>query len=353
VARDLAGLTPGEGERLRRALGSGKGPEAIAPFREAFVAGARARGVSEATASAVFGQLEAFGGYSFPKSHAAAFAVIVYQSAYLKRYHPAALLVGLLNNQPMGFWPPAVLVRDARRHGVRVTPLDIQASEARCTLEGGAVRLGLNYVAGLGEAGVERILTARRARPFADLADLCRRTRLPKPLVETLILAGACDGWGVERRQLVWQLGTLRYEADELDLPIPGSPVELPPLSAGEQQALQMALLGVSTGEHVLARWREALTARGYTGSTSLGQLPAGQRAKVAGTVVVHQAPPAAKGYHFLTLEDEEGFINVIIRPHLVPLYRERRTGRLLTVEGIVQREGEVVNLVATRLTPH
>jgi len=350
VARDLAGFTPGEGERLRRALGAGKGPEAIAPFRDAFLAGAARNGVAGPVAAAVFRQLEAFGGYSFPKSHAAAFAVIVYQSAWLKRYYPAAFLTALLNHQPMGFWPPAVLVRDARRHQVRVAPLDIHASGMRCVLEmDGSVRLGLNYVSGLSEAGAGRIIAAR---PFAGLADLCRRTRLPKGLVERLILAGACDGWGTERRRLLWELGTFHYAADELDLPIPGSTVDLPALTADEARELQMALLGVSTGDHVLARWRDALTARGYLDSLALARCPDGQRARVIGVVVVHQAPPTAKGFHFITLEDESGMINVIVRPYLVPLYRERRGGHLLKVEGIVQHEAGVVNLVATRLAP-
>jgi error-prone DNA polymerase len=154
----------------------------------------------------------------------------------------------------------------------------------------------------------------------------------------------------LDRECSTGQRGTLRYEADELDLPIPGSPVDLPDVTTDEVQALQMALLGVATGEHVLARWRAALTARGYPSSMTLGQVPAGQRAEVIGMVVVHQAPPTAKAHHFLTLEDEDGMINVIIRPHLVPLYRERRTGHLLKVEGIVQREADVVNLVATHL---
>jgi error-prone DNA polymerase len=352
VAHTLAGLTPGEGERLRRALGSGRGPEAVAPLRQGFVAGAQQNGVPEAVALRVFEQLQAFGGYSFPKSHAAAFAVIVYQSAYLKRYHPAALLVALLNNQPMGFWPPAVLVRDARRHGVRVLPLDIEQSDARCTLVKGAVRLGLNYVLGLGEAGAARICATRRERRFTSLPDFCQRTRLPRRLIETLILAGGCDGWGRERRQLLWELGTLRYEADTLDLQTPGSPVELPTLAPGEAQALQLALLGVSTEEHVLARWREVLVAQGFVQSSELAQCLPGQRVQVVGTVVIHQAPPTAKGFHFLTLEDEEGMVNVIIGPHLVPLYHERRTGHLLMVEGVIQREGDIVNLLATRLRP-
>jgi error-prone DNA polymerase len=353
VARDLAGFTPGQGEQLRRALGSGRGPAAIAPWRDAFHAGAAARGVPPAVAEGVFRQLAAFGSYAFPKSHAAAFAVIVYQSAWLKRYHPAALLVGLLNQQPMGCWPPSILVRDAQRHGVSVLPLDLAASDARCTLEEGAVRLGFTTVRGLGADGAQRIVAARRARPFSDLADLCRRTRLPRRLVAALIQAGACDGWGLARRTLLWQLGTLRSAEDELDLPIPGSAVELPDDSAAEAQAAQGRVLGVACGAHPLARWRAALTAQGYRSSAQLAATPAGQAVVVIGTIAMAQQPPTAKGFAFLTLEDEEGMIQVILRPAIAAACRAPRshTG-LLEVHGIVQREAGIVHVRATRLIP-
>jgi error-prone DNA polymerase len=350
VARDLAGFTPGQGEQLRRALGSGRGTAAITPFRDAFRAGAVARGVASQVADRVFAQLEAFGGYSFPKIHAAAFAVIVYQSAWLKHYYPAAFLTGLLNNQPMGFWPAAVLVRDARRHGVRVQPLDIHASASKCSLEADAVRVGLNYVNGLGEAGAQRIVEARMTRPFSDLADACRRTQLPRRLVEHLILAGAFDGWGKPRRALVWELGLLRYEVEELDLQISTSPVDLPPLDATEAHDLQMALLGLSTEEHPLARWRDALAARGYVSSQELAICPPRKRVLVIGTQVIHQAPPTAKGFHFLTLEDEFGMINVIIRPQIAARDRYAMRGGFVQVTGVIQHEGDVVNVLADRL---
>ncbi|KPV54243.1 hypothetical protein SE17_04945 [Kouleothrix aurantiaca] len=350
VARDFAGLTAGQGEQLRRALGANKGPAAIAPLRDAFRAGAGARGVAPHIADAVFKQLEAFGGYSFPKSHAAAFAVIVYQSAWLKLYYPAAFLTALLNNQPMGFWPPTILVRDARRHGVRVLPLDIQTSDMRCTLEQGSVRLGFNYLSGLGQEGAQRIIAARQQRPFVSLEDVCRRTRLPRRLIEHLILAGAFDMWNEPRRSLLWALGTLRYEAEEFELPIPSSPVDLPTMNPVEAQALQMALLGVSTEEHPLAAWRATLETRGFQNSYTLAQCPPGQRVQVIGTVAMHQAPPTAKGYQFLTLEDEYGLMNVILRPAIAAVYRARtRSGNLLHVEAIVQIEGAVINLIATR----
>lgn len=350
VARDLAGFTPGQGEQLRRALGSSRGPEAIASLREAFLAGAAARGVAQITAEAVFRQLEAFGSYSFPKSHAAAFAVIVYQSAWLKRYHPAAFLTALLNHQPMGFWPPTVLVRDARRHGIMVAPLDLQTSDARCMLIAGTVRLGLGSLVGLGHDGITRILSARAARPFADLADLCRRTRLPRHLIEDLIHAGACDGWGMARRDLLWQLGLLRYEVEELDLPIIHDPISLPEESPEEAHALQQRLLGVSTAEHPLARWRAALSAHGYLSSADLSDAAAGQRVQVLGTVVLIQQPPTAKGFLFLTLEDEAGMINVIVRPGLAAATRSQLdNGGMVEVEGILQREAGAINLLALR----
>jgi error-prone DNA polymerase len=350
VARDLAGFTPGQGEQLRRAVGSGGGTAAIAPFRETFRAGAAARGVPTRVADAVFAQLEAFGGYSFPKSHAAAFAVIVYQSAYLKRYHPAAFLTALLNNQPMGFWPPAILVRDAQRHGVRVRSLDIQSSGEHCTLDDGAARLGLNYVRGLAEDGARRIVQARAARPFADLTDCCRRTRLPRHLVEHLILAGAFDGWGQARRMLLWELGMLRYEVEELELPIPSDAVDLPPLEAEEAHELEVAMLGLSTEPHPLARWRRALAARGYVSSYDLPRA-AGRQVRVVGTLVIHQAPPTAKGFHFLTLEDEFGMINVIVQPWTAARDRQAMRGGMLHIEGTVQQEGDVVNVLASRVT--
>ena len=349
VARDLAGFSAGEGEQLRRALGGKQGHGRIATLRARFIAGAQVNGVASSAAEAVFAQLEAFGGYSFPKSHAAAFAVIVYQSAWLKHYYPATFLCALLNNQPMGFWPPAVLVRDAQRHGVVVLPLDIHTSGQRCTLEqtpnNGTVRLGLNYVIGLGEQGAQRILAARHVWPFADLAAFCRRTRLPRSLVGQLIDAGAFDGWG-ERRVLHWQLGMLRYEVEELDLPIPTEAVDLPQQSEGERYEQEMASTGVALGPHPIARWRAALDRRGFASSATLASIPMGQRVEVVGVCIIHQAPPTAKGFHFLTLEDELGMINTIVQPQLAQELG-RQSSQTLRVQGVVQHEGAVTNLVA------
>ncbi|MBK8986494.1 MAG: hypothetical protein IPM39_10495 [Chloroflexi bacterium] len=154
-----------------------------------------------ATAELVFDQLRGFGSYSFAKSHAVAFAVLVYQSAWLKRYHCAAFYTALLNNQPMGFWTPAILVNEARRQGIAVLSVDVAVSQEKCTVAAGRIRLGLGYVKGLSQAQMDAILVRREAAPFADLADFCRRTELGRKAVEALIVAGAQDGWGIARRR--------------------------------------------------------------------------------------------------------------------------------------------------------
>ncbi len=344
VTRDLAGFTPGQGEGLRRALGGRNAAKAAETFRQAFMDGAQQRGVPAPIAESVFDQLKAFGGYSFPKSHAAAFAVLVHHSAWLKRYHPAAFYTALLNNQPMGFWTPAVLVRDAERHGVDVLPVHVHRSRSDCVPERGAIRLGFKYVKGFGEEAAARIEESRRGKPFASLADLCKRTRLPRRLVEHLILVGAVDTWGIQPRKLLWELARLRYLEEEL---------ELPALSRGEALALEYGILGLTTGEHVMALYRRWLEAQGFVDSRDLEECRAGQSVRVAGLVVVHQAPPTAKGFRFVTLEDEEGLMNVIVNPSTYARYRRQLAATpLLIVKGTVQKGDGVINVIAGHIAP-
>ncbi len=349
VARDLAGFTAGQGELLRRALGSKRGEQAMVKLRDDFLAGATANNIPAEVAETVFGQLQAFGGYSFAKSHAAAFAVLVYQSAWLKQYHPAAFYTGLLNNQPMGFWSPAVLVGDAKRHGLAILPVDLDSSQTNCSIEGQAIRLGFNYVNGLGEVQINRLLAARQAGGFKNLADFCRRTKLARRLVERLILAGAMDRWQLPRRTLLWQLGQLPYQAEELDLTFPIDEIHLPPLSPAERLQTEHSVLGLSSGEQVMSLYRTWLSGQGILGSWELSSQGDGQRVRVAGLVVVHQAPPTAKGFHFVTLEDEAGLIDVIVRPQMYARYRLLwRDEPLLIVEGQLQQEGAVVTVLAS-----
>ncbi len=353
VAQALAGWSGGQGELLRRALGRKDARGEIERLRRSFVAGALERGVTTAVAEQVFRQLEAFGGYSFAKSHAAAFAVIVYQSAWLKRYHPIPFYVALLNNQPMGFWGPAVLVNDARRHGVAILPADVNQSAVRYMPENNGIRIGLATVKGLGETGAEQIVAARAGQPFASLLDFCRRTRLPRRLVENLIAAGALDGAAESgRRNLLWQLGLLHYEEETLlaDARPDPAPDELPPLQPLEAMAGELRAMGLSAGQHVMAHHRQRAREAGVLSSGDLDRCHGGMVVWVAGQVTVLQSPPTAKGFMFVTLEDEFGMMNVIVAPDVVARYRRIwRHSPLLAVQARVQRQGPVVNLLAIR----
>jgi error-prone DNA polymerase len=348
VARDLAGFPPGRAELLRRALGKKRAGEEIERFRAEFLRGAEARGVSLPIARQVFAQLKAFGGYSFPKSHAASFAVLVYQSAWLKRYHPLAWYAAILNNRPMGFWGPAVVVNDAKRHGIRILTVDINRSQAECVVRDGGIRLGFSYVQGLGAAGIRRLEEARTKGAFTGLPDFCRRTKLLRRVVENLILVGAMDAWQMPRRKLLWDLGKLRYHEEELDLVLSDDSVALPPLSRAEEMGAEYGLLGLSTGDHVMALYRPRLEKAGILSSLALKDRKDEQKVKVAGLVVMRQRPPTAKGYVFLTLEDEFGLVNIIVRPGVYESFRHTlRNASLIIVEGTLQKQGGVVNLLA------
>jgi error-prone DNA polymerase len=358
VTQALAGWSGGQGELLRRGLGRKDHQETLARLRATFVADAAGRGVTPAVATQIFSQLEAFGSYSFAKSHAAAFAVIVYQSAWLKRYHPVPFYVALLNHQPMGFWSPAVLLNDARRHDIAALPASVNDSAAGYTPEGHGLRIGLATVQGLGQSGAGRIVAARAGQPFTSLLDFCRRTRLPRRLVENLITAGALDGMGAARetrRQLLWQLGLLSYEEETLlsgQTP-EAAPEELPQMAALEAMAGELRVMGVSAGPQVMAYHRAAMQQAGVLSSHELAYHGAGALVWVAGQVTVIQAPPTAKGFTFVTLEDEFGMINVIVAPDVGARYRRVwRRAPLLAVQGWIQRQGPVVNLLAARPWP-
>jgi error-prone DNA polymerase len=350
----VAGFSPAEADQLRRAMSRSRSAEAMTALRGRFLDGAEAQGVDRATADEVFEQLAGFAGFGFCKSHAAAFALVAYQTLYLKAHFPAEFYCALLNHQPMGFYPPAVLIGDARHHGVPVRSPDANHSREACTLEpeasGLAVRLGLQYVHGLGETWPARIVEQRKAGPFETLRGFCRRTRVPRSLVENLIRAGALDSLGPSRRQLLWEMGTLTYQADELDIPIPVESAALPTLHQAEQWAWEYELLGAAPSGHVMRLYREALHAQGVLASRDLGTQRNGQTVRVAGWAVVRQRPPTAKGHVFITLEDEEGLMNLIVRPKIYQQYRSAlRNAPLLWVEGQLQREGHAMSVLVHR----
>jgi error-prone DNA polymerase len=279
--------------------------------------------------------------------------VLVYRSAWLKYYHPQAFYTGILNSQPMGFWSPAVVVHDAKRHNIPIYNVDIQRSEYRCQPEGKGIRLGFNYVKGIGEAAGEQIVNARAERPFTDLNDFCRRTRLPHRLVEHLIQAGGMDVWNIARRTLFWQLGLIREQIDTLALHFSEEAVTLPALTQIETASMEYGVTGLSTGPHPMTFRRENLRQQGIRSSADLSRCHSGEQVIVAGLLVVHQAPPTAKGFHFLTLEDEFGFVNVIVSPKSYVHFRQFiRSAVLFVVRGEVQQEGDVTNVLAHHFTP-
>jgi error-prone DNA polymerase len=388
VAVALAGFTPGEADLLRRAMSRSRSAEAMTELRQRFLAGAQAKGIDRAVAEEAFRQLQGFATYGFCKSHAAAFALVAYQTLWLKAYHPAEFTCALLNHQPMGFYSPEVVVNDAKRHGIILLRPDVNRSEDGCTLEqrsGGAegqrgrgaeeqgsgeaggqggrrakgvgspphlrtssppLRLGLRYLHGLGEAGRARLLAARGEQSFSNLADFCRRTRLPRPLIRDLIRAGALDSLGGPRRQLLWTLGGLHYE-EEVLVEAPEIPAELPELTEREALRWDYELLGLSPDDHPMRLWRPRLRARGIVSAAELAAQTPGRVVEVAGMVIVRQAPPTAKGHLFITLEDETGLANLIIRPDLYE--RERallRGSSALLAGGVLQREGKASSIL-------
>jgi error-prone DNA polymerase len=370
VAMAVAGFTPAEADRLRRAMSRSRSGAAMEALRERFVAGAQAKGADKETGEEIFRQLAGFAGFGFCKSHAAAFGLVAYQTLYLKAYFPAEFYCALLNHQPLGFYPPSVLIGAARRHSVPVLRPDINYSRETCTLEGErtstSIRLGLRYVHGLGEAGQECIVQSRtdesvaqippgptQDMPFQSLQDFCRRTRLPRPVVENLIRSGAMESLGQVRRDLLWELGTLDYQTEGLDLEMPVEKAVLPVLERGEQFSWEHELLGLTPGSHVMDLYRAELQARGALSSGQLAGKRDGETVQLAGFAVVRQRPPTAKGFLFITLEDEEGLVNLIVRPNVFERYRDAlRNAPLLWVTGRVQREGGAMSILVYRAAP-
>ena len=353
AAMAIGGFSPARADALRRALSRRRSEQAIAAFWEEFRRGALAQGIPEATARRVFDKIRGFSAYGYPQSHAVAFAQLAYQTAWLKLYYPAEFLCALLNNYPLGFYAPDVLIKDAQRHGVVVLPPDINLSRARCTLEGGAVRLGLAFVKGIGEAGARTIEDARRDGPFRWLGDLVRRTGLPRQALENLILVGACDGFGLGRRELLWQLGLVlggrrAGGAWQPALPLDPGPVpRLPEVSTWDRMLADYRVMGLSVAYHPVGLLRPAL-GEGVVPLGALPGLPDGTRVTAAGLVVARQRPENARGLCFITLHDEFGEADVVILPGLYERRRDViRTAPLLVVAGRIDRSRGSLTLLA------
>ncbi len=374
IAIVAAGFTPSEADKLRRAMAAFRRAGTIYEMGQKLMQGMIANGYTPDFAQRCFKQLEGFGEYGFPESHAASFALIVYVSCWIKHYFPDVFLAALLNSQPMGFYAPAQLVRDARDHGVEVRPPDVNHSDWDCTLEatgspasgmralstegGGrfAVRLGMRQIKGMKETAAARLVQARQeAGPFESVDDLARRTRLDRGSIDRLANADAFGSIALNRRKAGWSalaqagkpLPLFEHAADYGG----EDRIRLPALSQGEEVAQDYASLRLSLKAHPLSFFRPELAETGHVCNADLEEIRDGRWVTLAGLVLVRQRPGSASGVIFATLEDETGVANVIIWPRCFDRHRKTvMRSKLMSVTGRVQKEGKVIHVVASRI---
>jgi len=359
VAMTLAGFSGGDAEALRRAMTHKRSDERMAAFARRFKEGAVDHGLAPDKAEEAWAWFDGFAQYGFPESHAFAFAYWVYASAYLKVHHPAAFLVSLLNAQPMGFYSPATLVKDAQRHGVEVLPPDVARSEWKTTIEAGAVRLGLATVQGLGARAGERFEAERQRGPFRSPADLAERCGLSARQMEILAEAGALSGFAPTRRSALWEVamatgGPLFAQPAEGRPNAPRNPGEgaaLPEMDAYEETLADYRTSGVTVGPQVVAHHREELRRAGVARAVDVLDLPHGRWARIGGLVIARQHPTTVRGLVFVTVEDETGHANAVVLPEVFARHRRLLLeARLLVIEGPLQNLRGVATVQARKL---
>ena len=382
-----AGFSPGEADRLRRSMATFKRTGGVGVFRDKFIGGMLAKGYAQEFSESCFKQIEGFGSYGFPESHAASFALLVYVSCWLKTHYPDAFACALLNSQPMGFYAPSQIIRDAQEHGVEVRDVDINRSDLESVLEAGtegqdriwpqhrsmrddirsnrAIRLGLNFIKGLSDDDAN-LIVARRGRGYDSVRDLWLRTGLGPAVLEKLAEADAFQSLGLSRRDALWAVkGLIGTDgADTLPLFVaagrPGHKAEpdadLPPMPPGEEVIHDYRAMSLSLKAHPVSFLRQTLTSRRIIPADALRETPAGRIITVAGVVLVRQRPGTASGVIFASLEDETGLANIIVWPKIFEANRRVVLGaRLMAVRGEVQKEGLVVHVIAREvydLTP-
>jgi error-prone DNA polymerase len=375
LAIDVAGFDPSEADQLRRAMGSKRSVEKMEQIKQRLYAGMAERGITGELADDLFLKLSAFASYGFPESHAMSFAYLVYASAWLKRYHPAAFCAALLNAQPMGFYSPQSLVDDARRHGVEVRRPDINRSDAAATLEatkttrwtsekgepphawglgGPAVRMGLTSVRTLGDDLAKAIEQERRAHgPYRGMADLARRAGCTTAHLEALATADAFAGFGLSRREALWAAGAAAQDKpDRLPGTVTGTDAPtLPGMADVDKLVADVWATGLSPEAHPAQFIRDQFDAAGAVPIARLARVEAGTRVRAGGIVTHRQRPATAGGVTFINLEDETGMLNVTCSPGLWQKYRRvARSSAALIVRGRLERAEGVLNLVADRL---
>ena len=367
VAMVAAGFSPTEADQLRRAMATFKFTGGVNKFQDKLIKGMLDNGYTQEFAERTFRQLEGFGSYGFPESHAASFALIAYASSWMKCHHPDVFLAAILNAQPMGFYAPAQLVRDAREHGVDVRPVDINRSEWDCTLEPlegytCAVRLGFCMVNGLVQKEAERVVTVRVARPYTSVEDLWRRAVVPVSTLYGIAKADGFMGLGLSRREAAWAIKSLRDEAmplfaaaDDRDNILRPEIVEpavtLTPMTLGREVVEDYRSKGLSLRAHPLQFLRQNLSERGYVPCSALRDTPDGRRISIAGLVLVRQMPGSAKGVMFMTLEDESANANLIVWPSVFENNRRAILGAsMLGCRGRVQKANNVIHLIVEQV---
>lgn len=370
IAMMAADFTVGEADQLRRAMAAWKRKGGLGPFYERLVGRMVEKGYAPEYADRIFRQIEGFGDYGFPESHAAGFALLAYVSSWIKCHHPDVFLAALLNSQPMGFYAPAQLVRDARAHGVEVRAVDVTVSDAESTLqpvEDGpagrrrqAVRLGLNRVAGLSDEGIQRIVAARRDAAFDNAEDLARRARLNAHDLQALAEADALQSLTGHRHQAAWAVAGIDTRPTEMlrATRIDEAPIALPMPAEAEDMLADYRALGLTLQRHPLALLRTELARFRVQPAAVLRGYPDGRLARASGLVTHRQRPETAKGTMFVTLEDDTGTVNAIVWPAVVESQRKPLlAARLLTLFGRWQRQGEgdraVMHLVVMKAIDH
>ncbi len=380
VAMAVAGFSPAAADKLRRAMSRARSSADMEKLRAPFVDGARAKGVGDDVANEIFRQIAAFAEFGFCKSHAAAFALTAYHTAHLKLYYPSEFYVGLLNNQPMGFYSPAVIAGDAKRHGVAILPVEVNLSREKAVVEecsdGGAmhpvdssntiarrrtcrthdVRLGFESVKGLGAAEAKAIVQEReKAGPYVAFDEFARRVGLKEEALRNLALLGAFDAFGEARRELLWRARDAHRTSPAFTRPALAFPTSdapsLPVLTEQERVALDYRITGIPTGPQIMRFYRADLDRRGVLTAAGLAGRGHGVTVRIAGAVVVKQHPETAKGHVFLSLEDETGMSNVIIRPATYRQYkRVLDANAAVVVTGTLQAVDGVISVLAMRL---
>ena len=358
MAIEAAGFSPGQADQLRRAMGNKRSRERMAEIYPKLIDGMVSNGIDRKSADDLFHMLEGFADYGFPESHAASFALLTYASSYVKCHEPAIFLAAILNVQPMGFYSTEVLVNDARRHDVVVQPVEVNASEYWSFVDPqGATRLGYHIVRGIGDAQKERLQAEIASAPFTDLREFAARTQLGKDALENLAIAGAFSPWFASRREAMWALRGLdeRERRGELGR---GMETQEPDtlfedLGARENTEFDIWGTGVTTGPQPISHFRSELDARGVIVAERLSAMPNHLVCKVGGMVITRQRPGTAKGFVFLTLEDETGLVNVIVRPDIYERNRRIvRASQALVIEGTLQKEQGALDIIAKRFWP-